>query len=149
MIHMTYMTRIFLKVFWTRRTNTVNVRGKNSIILYSMTELNNVQRMSVTSLVYQEYPVRKTLVRSEIHASETIFDHLLNSYLWMPTKEKFYKYVRNTTRGKKCYVNQGSRKMFLTVPARFFTLLIVSKFVERAICWSLGDFSSMVSKRFT
>ena len=50
----------------------------------------------------------------------------------MPTKEKFYEYVRNATRGKKCYVNlQGSRKMFLTVPVRFFIVLIVSKFVER------------------
>ena len=36
-----------------------------------------------------------------------ILDHLLNSYLWMPTKEK-------------CYAIQGSRKMFtqLTVPAQ-------------------------------
>ena len=59
-----------------------------------------------------------------------IFDHL-NSYLWMPTKEKFYEYVRNATHGKKCYVIQGSRKMFLTVPARFFIVLIVSKFAER------------------
>ena len=49
----------------------------------------------------------------------------------MPTKEKFYEYVRNATGGKKCYVNQGSRKMFLTVPVTFFIVLIVSKFVER------------------
>ena len=48
-----------------------------------------------------------------------IFDHL-NSYLWMPTKEKFYEYVRNATHGKKCYVIQGSREMFLTVPAKVF-----------------------------
>ena len=62
-----------------------------------------------------------------------IFDHLLNSYLWMPTKEKLYEYVRNATHGKKCYVIQGSRKMFLTVPARFLIVLmqIVSKFAER------------------
>ena len=49
-----------------------------------------------------------------------ILDHLLNSYLWMPTKEKFYEYARNATHGKKCYAIQGSRKMFtvqLTVPA--------------------------------
>ena len=45
----------------------------------------------------------------------------------MPTKEKFYEYVRNATRGKKCYVNQGSRKMLLTVLARFFIFVIVSK----------------------
>ena len=51
-----------------------------------------------------------------------IFDHL-NSCLWMPTKEKFYEYVRNATRGKKCYVIQGSRKMFLTVPAKVFLAL--------------------------
>ena len=51
----------------------------------------------------------------------------------MPTKEKFYEYVRNATHGKKCYVIQGSRKMFLTVPARFFIVLmqIVSEFAER------------------
>ena len=51
----------------------------------------------------------------------------------MPTKEKFYQYVRNATIGKKCYVNHGSRKMFLAVPVRFFIVhvLIVSKFVER------------------
>ena len=49
-----------------------------------------------------------------------ILDHLLNSYLWMPTKEKFYEYARNATHGKKCYAIQGSRKMFtqLTVPAQ-------------------------------
>ena len=41
-----------------------------------------------------------------------ILDHLLNSYLWMPTKEKFYEYARNATHGKKCYAIQGSRKMF-------------------------------------
>ena len=75
--------------------------------------------------------LEEALVRSEIHASETIFDHLLNSYLWMPTKEKFYEYVRNATHGKKCYVNQGSRKMILTVPARFSIVLIVSEFAER------------------
>ena len=34
-IHMTYMTFIFLKVFWIR-TNTVNVRGKNSINILSI-----------------------------------------------------------------------------------------------------------------
>ena len=34
----------------------------------------------------------------------------------MATKEKFYEYVRNSTHGKKWYVIQGSRKMFLTVP---------------------------------
>ena len=45
----------------------------------------------------------------------------------MPTKEKFYEYVRNATHGKKCYVNRGSREMFPTVPARFFIVLIVSK----------------------
>ena len=45
----------------------------------------------------------------------------------MPTKEKFYEYVRNATHGKKCYVIQGSRKMFLTVPARFFIVLIVKE----------------------
>ena len=33
-IHMTYMTFIFLKVFWIR-TNTVNVRGRNSINILS------------------------------------------------------------------------------------------------------------------
>ena len=51
----------------------------------------------------------------------------------MPTKEKLYEYVRNATHGKKCYVIQGSRKMFLTVPARFLIVLmqIVSKFAER------------------
>ena len=38
----------------------------------------------------------------------------------MATKEKFYEYVRNATHGKKCYVIQGSRKMFLTVPAKVF-----------------------------
>ena len=41
-----------------------------------------------------------------------ILDHLLNSYLWMPTKEKFYEYARNATHGKKCYAIQGSIKMF-------------------------------------
>ena len=46
-------------------------------------------------------------------------------------KKKFYEYVRNATHGKKCYANQGSRKMFLTVLARFFVVLIVSKFAER------------------
>jgi len=50
----------------------------------------------------------------------------------MPTKEKFYEYVRNAYHGKGClYVNPGSRKMLLTVPARFFVVLIVSKFAER------------------
>ena len=49
-----------------------------------------------------------------------ILNHLLNSYLWMPRKEKFYEYARNATHGKKCYAIQGSRKMFtqLTVPAQ-------------------------------
>ena len=98
-------------------------RGQGCITFYA--------RMSVTSLV-----------RSEI------FNHLLNQYLWMPTKEKFFENVRNTTHGKECYVNQESREMFLTVPARFFIVLIVSKFAERwlrnkkgAMCWSLGDCS--------
>ena len=88
----------------------------------------------------------------------SIFDHLLNSYLWMPTKEKVYEYVRNATHWKKCYVIQGSRKILLTVVARFFIVLmqIVSKFGERwlrnskrTMCWSLGDFSSVVRKWFT
>ena len=55
------------------------------------------------------------------------------------------------------YSVQGSRKMFLTVPPGFFIVLIVTKkFAERwlrnlkrAMCWSLGDFSSMVRTRFT
>ena len=56
-------------------------------------------------LFYQDSPCSEALVRSEIYASErTIFDHLLNSYLWMPTKEEFYEYVRNATHGKKCCV---------------------------------------------
>ena len=41
----------------------------------------------------------------------------------MSTKEKFYDYVRNATH----VVNQGSRKMFLTVPARSFIVLIVEE----------------------
>ena len=51
----------------------------------------------------------------------------------MAAKEKFYEYVRNATHGKKCYVIQGSRKILLTVVARFFIVLmqIVSKFGER------------------
>ena len=48
-------------------------------------------------------------------------------------KKKFYEYVRHATHGKKCYVIQGSRKMFLTVLARFFIVLmqILSKFAEK------------------
>ena len=49
----------------------------------------------------------------------------------MPTKRKFYESVRNASHGKECYVNQGTRKMFLTVAARFLIVLIVSKFAER------------------
>ena len=50
------------------------------------------------------------------NSSETIFDHLINSHLWILTKEKFYEYVRNATQGKECHVNHGSRKTFLAVP---------------------------------
>ena len=51
----------------------------------------------------------------------------------MPTREKFYKYVRNATHGKKCYVlSPGIKEMFLTVPAGLFIVLIVTKkFAER------------------
>ena len=54
----------------------------------------------------------------------------------------------------------GIKENLFTVPAKFFIVLIVSKFAERslrnkkrAMCWSLGDFSLiallMVRKRFT
>ena len=52
-------------------------------------------------------------------------------FVIMPTKRKFYESVRNATHGKECYVNQGTRKMFLTVAAKFFIVLIVSKFAGR------------------
>ena len=40
---MIYMNRIFLKVFWIR-TNTVNVKGKNSIIWMSHGVLTETQK---------------------------------------------------------------------------------------------------------
>ena len=83
------------------------------------TGLNNVLRMSVTSLAYLSSPCAKHSGKVEFLQDHFIFDHP-NSYLRMPTKEKFYEYVRNATHGKKCYVIQGSRKMFLTVPAKVF-----------------------------
>ena len=50
-----------------------------------------------------------------------IFDHLLNSYLWMPTKEIFYKYVRNATHGKKCYLlSPGIKENVFDRPAEVF-----------------------------
>ena len=50
-----------------------------------------------------------------------LFDHLLNPYLWMPTKEKFYKYVRNATHGKKCYVlSPGIKENVFDRPAEVF-----------------------------
>ena len=52
-------------------------------------------------------------------------------FVIIPTKRKFYESVRNATHGKECYVNQGKRKIFLTVAARVFIVLIVRKFAER------------------
>ena len=90
-----------------------------NLVLDMQTGLNNVLRMSVTSLVYLSSPCAKHSGKVKFLQDHFIFDHP-NSYLRMPTKEKFYEYVRNATHGKKCYVIQGSRKMFLTVPAKVF-----------------------------
>ena len=39
----------------------------------------------------------------------------------MPTKEKFYKYVRNATHGKKCYVlSPGIKEIVFDRPAEVF-----------------------------
>ena len=39
----------------------------------------------------------------------------------MPTKEKFYKYVRNATHGKKCYVlSPGIKENVFDRPAEVF-----------------------------
>ena len=77
--------------------------------MFSKTGLNNVLRMSVTSLVYCSLAcARSTCAKwNSCIGDYFILDHLLNSYLWMPTKEK-------------CYAIQGSRKMFtqLTVPVQ-------------------------------
>ena len=81
--------------------------------MFPKTGLNNVLRMSVTSLVYFWACARSTCAKwNSCIGDYFILDHLLNSYLWMPTKEKFYEYARNATHGKKCYAIQGSRKMF-------------------------------------
>ena len=84
--------------------------------MFPKTGLNNVLRMSVTSLVYLFTCLacaRSTCAKwNSCIGDYFILDHLLNSYLWMPTKEKFYEYARNATHGKKCYAIQGSRKMF-------------------------------------
>ena len=94
------------------------------------TGLNNVLRMSVTSLVYLSSPCAK-------HSCKVQFLHLRPFYLQPSVKLIFLnaneREIRNATHGKKCYVIQGSMKMFLTVPSRFFIVLmqIVSKFAER------------------
>ena len=62
----------------------------------SATGLNNVLRMSVTSLVYLSSPCAKHSGKVKFLQDHFIFDHP-NSYLRMPTKEKFYEYVRNAT----------------------------------------------------
>ena len=94
-------------------------RTSSTAVFRRETGLNNVLRMSVTSLVYLSSPCAKHSGKVKFLQDHFIFDHP-NSYLRMPTKEKFYEYVRNATHGKKCYVIQGSRKMFLTVPAKVF-----------------------------
>ena len=60
------------------------------------TGLNNVLRMSVTSLVYFSSPCAKHSGKVKFLQDHFIFDHP-NSYLRMPAKEKFYEYVRNAT----------------------------------------------------
>ena len=90
--------------------------------MFPKTGLNNVLRMSVTSLVYLFSLCAKHVCKVKFLHRRFILDHLLNSYLWMPTKEKFYEYARNATHGKKCYAIQGSRKMFSwTSPRRVGT----------------------------
>ena len=40
----------------------------------------------------------------------------------MPTKEKFYEYVRNATHGKKCYVTPGIKENVFDRPGEGFSL---------------------------
>ena len=129
----TYLTFNFLARFHFSVSYSASVEGTvaNSMLFAPVpcnasinkssasTGLNNVLRMSVTSLLYLSSPCAKHSGKVKFLQDHFIFDHP-NSYLRMPTKEKFYEYVRNATHGKKCYVIQGSRKMFLTVPAKVF-----------------------------
>ena len=113
-----FLPSITFPVLWRLENecwDSCGLKGNGS----GSTGLNNVLRMSVTSLVYLSSPCAKHSGRVKFLQDHFIFDHP-NSYLRMPTKEKFYEYVRNATHWKKCYVSQGSRKMFLTVPAKVF-----------------------------
>ena len=79
----------YLEITSHRHGKNWFVPSQPKIDLAKLTGLNNVLRMSVTSLVYSSSPCDKLSCKVK-------FLHLRLFYL-MPTKEKFYEYVRNAT----------------------------------------------------